>query len=228
MKLIMLPYAGSIFNAYREWEPFTSSKLEIISIDYCGRGKNAYLEEPASWEELVATTCNLIKQHINTDEEYILFGHSMGAKVAYSVYGQLKSTKDKLPVKLVFSGTKSFDTDNKDLYSLSVKEFQDYFIKMGRIKEDVLQNIELREMIFEYLRKDMNLLKGFNFVKERVDIKCPVIIINGNNDEKSSEERWLHVLGKPCVYFNFEGNHFFLFQNKTDVYCRLSKELMKC
>lgn len=226
MKLIMLPYAGSFFNAYREWEMFTSPELKIVSIDYCGRGKNAYLEQPKSWRELIVTTCDLIRKQISGEEAYALFGHSMGAKVAYSAYAQLKAANDKLPETVIFSGTKAFDAVSEDVTSLSEQEFENYFIELGGIDEEVLQHSELRKMIFEYLWEDMNLVKEFDFKSERVEITCPVIVLNGKEDKKSTEKRWAHALGKQCSYLIFAGSHFFLFQNKAVVYSKLRNELM--
>src|ERR1043166_562335 len=83
LRLFCLPYAGGGASMYRAWRPVFPSSIEICPVFLPGREKR--IHEPHIRD------CNLLLENLMkalvqfTDEPYALFGHSMGAFLAYEL-----------------------------------------------------------------------------------------------------------------------------------------------
>lgn len=105
VKIIMFPYAGSIGYAYQKIIPyFDKSKYTIYMIDLNGRGERVEYESYSTWKQLIEDVGVQVNEIINSDSnEYILFGHSMGAKIAYDIYLWIRKKGINPPLYIIFS-----------------------------------------------------------------------------------------------------------------------------
>lgn len=213
IKIIMFPYAGSIGYAYQKMiSYFDKNKYMIYMIDLNGRGERADYDSYVTWNQLIEDISNQVNEIINVDNnDYILFGHSMGAKIAYDVYLKVKEKGCKSPLYIVFSGCKTHDGINEygELLKIPQKNFEQEYISLGGIPEEVLQDNDFRDYVFEVIKEDLQLL--IQYKPKSKKIKDQVIILNGINDDSSSISDWKHLCNK-IIYKMYPGNHFFIFQ----------------
>ena len=82
MKLFCIPYAGGSATMYNRWSTNLSDDIELVPIELAGRGHR--MEEPfyPSFDHAVQDIQQVIAQKRNHDH-FALFGHSMGALLAY-------------------------------------------------------------------------------------------------------------------------------------------------
>jgi len=218
LKFIMLPHAGSICGAYSEWKAFSNHKVEVVSIDYNGRGKYSALPEPRSWKELIVSTAKHVLEHVEEYEEFVLFGHSMGAKVAIDIYFYLAENNYKLPQKLIFSSSKLFSEPQEHLHLMCTRRFEDYFIQLGGISDEVLAFVELKELLFYYLRLDTRLLSQFKARQPYKLVQPSIVILYGDQENGHPKVEWNELFRQACTYKVFPGDHFYLFEQKQDVF----------
>jgi surfactin synthase thioesterase subunit len=224
--LIMVPYAGSLGFAYGCIKEKLKDEYNIIVIDYLGRGNRSDMPSAASLEELVTDVYSQIEMVIQSQIDYILFGHSMGAYIVYEVYQRILSNYIVQPKMLIFSGVKTFNSFEPMVY-LNDEEFYEKYILLGGINEEILENEDMKTLVFENLRTDIELIKEFSMFDLNRKLFIPTIIMNGEDDEKSSYESWCRICRAECLYYVFPGGHFFIY-TFLDGVINTIKNIFKC
>lgn len=215
MKIFLFSYAGSFGYAYRKWESVSSKKLELIPIDYPGKGTRINEEVVSSWKDLIADVTQEVTKHISNEEDYLMFGHSMGAKVAYDVCLKMQQTGTRLPKATFFSGTEPFNV-KPSFYLEDDIVFKEKMIKLGGISKEVLTEPELAEFVFSNLRADAELINQFEF-RNNLKLKTYPVIFSGTKDHLGSVEQWQSILGDELSWYEFVGEHFFIFDSAEKV-----------
>src|SRR4051812_30171971 len=83
LRLFCFPYAGGAANVFHNWSSLLPSSIDVCAVQPPGRG-NRLLEEPyTGLRELVGAAANALLPHM--DRPFALFGHSMGALVAFEL-----------------------------------------------------------------------------------------------------------------------------------------------
>ncbi|NEP01487.1 MAG: hypothetical protein F6K58_23085, partial [Symploca sp. SIO2E9] len=101
LRLFCLPYAGGGSSIFRLWHRELTSNIELCPIELPGR-ENRIREKPIS--NLEVLTEKLVEIFLpHADKPFALFGHSMGALIAYELARKLQQ-KNINPVYLFVSG----------------------------------------------------------------------------------------------------------------------------
>lgn len=213
--MFLFSYAGSFGYSYRQWESCQLSQLELIAIDYPGKGTRINEPPVSSWIELIKDATEEIMKYNLKEQNYLLFGHSMGAKVAYEVCLELQKKGIGLPKVVFFSGTEPF-SKKTNLYLENDTVFRKKMIELGGISKEVLIEPELAEFVFSNLKEDALLLDQFNFEPKR-RLKTYSVILSGDRDQSGTNEEWQSVCGEDFCQFTFFGDHFFIFESAEKV-----------
>src|SRR4051812_533170 len=104
MKIFCLPYAGGSAVIYKEWIPFFPADLKMTGIEYAGHGNRSNQPLYKDVEEAITDVYNIILKQISDGLPYAIFGHSMGAMLAFEVVKKLRTNNQQLPVHIFFSG----------------------------------------------------------------------------------------------------------------------------
>ncbi len=214
IKLFCLPFAGGAASIYDKWESKLSKKIELCPINLAGRG-NRFTDKPyADLEEAVDDIYDIIKNNITEDSEYAIFGHSMGALLAYELIQKIQSHGKNGPVHVFFSGrkpvhipkTEKFYRDMDDL------EFQEAVLLLGITPPEIFKNLELKEIFIPLLRSDFTIAETFVDRPEIVPLKCNISALIGKHENITSEEaeQWEFHTTENCSVYYIEGGHFFL------------------
>ena len=105
MLLFCLAHAGGSTIAYEKLKSYLFDDVLFVPLELPGHLRRA--KEPLCTDfnriidDLTATICSYIDE---MREEYILFGHSLGAVLAYFLFFSLEKQGKRLPVHLIFSG----------------------------------------------------------------------------------------------------------------------------
>ncbi|WP_086315421.1 hypothetical protein A5821_002906 [Enterococcus sp. 7F3_DIV0205] len=226
IQLVMLPYAGSIVNPYKEWLELNDEHFEIIQIEYDGRGRRSFADRPQSWRMLIDKTLKQVLECVDFTKEYILFGHSMGARVAMDIYKKLEKMTIRQPKLLIFSGSETFRSKTyESILSAPTKKFNQFFFKLGGIPKEVIEEVELLELVTDYLREDLALLNQFSISPKKTRVSCPVLIFNGTQEKKSELKEWMDLIGSNCEQIVFQGDHFFIRNNVQEILSAIKKKV---
>ncbi|WP_120197114.1 thioesterase II family protein [Lacrimispora algidixylanolytica] len=216
MKLFCIPYAGGSETIFYSWRKYLGHSIELVPIQLKGRGRRFSESLYKSVEEAVDDIFVNIKDKI-VDDDFCIYGHSMGSLLAYELYYKLSDGDFKLPKHIFFSGHKapSKMLHNRTILELSDNDFINYITKFGGMSEEILDYQELLQIFLPVIKNDIRILDNYNYEEKLARINCDVSIFYGKKDDISMEDilAWKNHVCKSIELYSFEGNHFFINDN---------------
>ncbi|WP_426454321.1 thioesterase II family protein [Paenibacillus sp. S-38] len=227
-RLFTLPYAGGSASIYREWAKSLPQSIEVCSIQLPGRESRLFETPYMTLQPMMEKICEVIRPLL--DIPYALFGHSMGALIAYETARRLQS-EGHPPVHL-FVSAQSAPHRRKPAEELRHLLPDDRFIEKLRsleyTPEEVLRNRELMELLLPMLRADFSVCDTYRFTPGE-QLQCPVSAFGGDADKGISLES-LEAWGE-CTEDGFslrmvQGDHFFLHPYKDVLTADIADKLL--
>lgn len=229
VNLLCLPHAGGTAALYYDLlANEVDENIKIVPVELPGRGNRFCEELLEDFNKLADMVMNEIKSIIMSDDDYALFGYSMGSRLIFEIYYRIANLGLKLPVNMFFcaSETPKFTEFHKNLDDESIKK--DLF-EYGGTPGEVMENEELLEIIIPIMRADLKVLNSYKYVEYSEKIKCPIIIINGKRDYETIAhvEDWKNYSKSICEFVFYEGGHFFIHDYKHNVGRVISEKIKR-
>ena len=203
---------------FLRWRRDLPPWIRLNPIELPGRGTR--ISEPFvdDFDRLVEQLC---EEHANALQgRYALFGHSLGALLAWGIAQRLRALGAGLPVHLFVSASPApsmRDTEyfkGKDSDEALVDELR----RQGGTPEEVLRSAELRRMTLDTLAADYRV--GASFRHDHADpLPIPLHALAGRDDDISAEQvrGWgTEAAGLFTVEW-FDGGHFFIREQQRQV-----------
>jgi medium-chain acyl-[acyl-carrier-protein] hydrolase len=214
VRLFCFSHAGGGAAMYRTWLDALPASVELCAVQLPGR--ESRLREPpfTSMPHLVAALVPELLAHL--DRPYALFGHSMGALVAFEAARALQAMgAQRQPIRLLVSGRRAPHLPETEtlMHTLSDTEFvAEIRRRYGGIPDEVLRHRELLELLLPGLRADIAAIETHTFVPGPA-LGCPLTVFGGDADARATREQlaaWqLHGHGGMRLR-TFGGGHFYL------------------
>ena len=161
-RLFCLPFAGGTPGVYRAWSPLLPADVDVAAVQLPGR-------TPGSGEPLLATIEEIIdvllpEVQAATDVPFALFGHSMGALVAFELALALEDADGPAPDCLFVSGRKAPDELHRGpfLHALPDDEFLDALaVRFGGVPDAIRAEPELLALLLPALRADVRTFETY-------------------------------------------------------------------
>ena len=210
-KIVTMHYAGGNAYSYRFLEEYLNL-YEVINLELPGRGRR--IKEDLIRDPLHAVEDLFIqvKSKIH-DDDYIIYGHSMGALLAFAVAAKM-SNIGRPPKKIVVSGNAGPGIhENKSIYKYSNHDFQEEIVKLGGMHEDVLNSPEIMSFFLPIIKSDFQVAEEFD-VAEFGQLKIPIHVIMGSEEEYVDHiENWKNFTQAELKKDVLVGNHFFIHEH---------------
>nr|BFE81255.1 hypothetical protein GCM10020093_038560 [Planobispora longispora] len=159
-RLVCFAHAGGSATAYREWPALLPESVELHGVQLPGRADRFGEPFPESFQsmaaEIAAETVPLL------DRRFALFGHSMGALLAYEVT-RLLEERGLGPVRLFVSGCRAPHEIRRDDRRLSEHDddrLVSELTRLGGTDAEILTHPAMRELILPYVRGDFRLIEN--------------------------------------------------------------------
>jgi surfactin synthase thioesterase subunit len=225
--LFCIPYAGGSAAVYRDWQNQAPRWLEIHPIELPGRGRLSSVALPQSIPQLAQQITSSLDAE--GDAPFALFGHSMGAAIAYEVARNLEIRGSKLLRRLIVSGARApflprMSSGTSDLTDL---EFLDLLRDLNGTPPDVLDDAELMEVLLPIIRSDFAISEKY-FLKKKHVLQIPITVLAGDGDPYISvddAEAWGKLTVAPLRIVRFPGDHFFIASDEASVIAAVSRDL---
>ncbi|MFC9249793.1 thioesterase II family protein [Amycolatopsis thailandensis] len=107
LRLVCFPHAGGAASFFAGWSAHAPEGVEVHAVQYPGREDRVTEDVPGGVDDLVLAVTGELAPLL--DRPVILFGHSMGAVVAYEVARRLSAGYGAPPRRLVVSARHSPD-----------------------------------------------------------------------------------------------------------------------
>lgn len=216
--MICFPFAGGGASAYINWTNKIDKSVSLCPVQLPGREE--LFAEPAftSMKEAVAALMIPIAA-LAEEKSIILFGHSMGARIAYEVAKALQ--KKGVYVKYLFvSGSPTPDVPEAlPIYNLDDEEFVEGLKRFDGTPKEILENREILSVFLPMLRADFTLIDTY-CESEVTVLKCPIMSFGGDsdNDAKPEEVReWGKYTNTRFDYKIYPGGHFFIKEHEDNL-----------
>ena len=217
LRLICLPPAGGGASRYRDWPTHIPDDVEVMSVQLPAR-ENRFDEPPIeSMEQLVGPLLDGLVSHL--DAPFALFGHSMGALIAFELIRRMRPT-GVAPVHLFASGCRAPHLPSRsNWHTLPDREFLAAIGKLGGIPPELLVESQFLDAMLPTLRSDCALAETY-VVPQQAQLSCPVSAFGGLGDKEVPPEdvrAWSrHTTGRFRTHL-LPGDHFFINSARLDL-----------
>lgn len=209
-RLLCLPHAGGSASFFRDWRKHLEPDVELLAVQYPGR-EERYGEAPAASLEAMAAC--IAEACAGLDERPLaLFGHSMGAAVAYEVALALQG-RGRAPLHLFVS---AHPPPHRQRGGSLHRQADAALLADVRRQSDglpwALDEPAVRELFLPALRADYRLIERYR--RERVEpLDCPVSLLLGEDDDEVNDDEalaWAAASRCGLDVRHFAGGHFYL------------------
>lgn len=220
MKLFCFPYAGSSSAAYMKWKKKIREGIEIVPVELPGRGA-AFRENLCdNMTELIEELFHKMKEDL-VQEEYMLYGHSMGSWIVYYLLNRILKEQIRLPERIFVSGKEAPYVRKMDeiSYSMEDGEFLEKIYQLGGTPREIMDNKEILDIYVPILKNDYKLIQTCKYEEPIEKYNFDIIIFNGLQDELMENDlnSWKQYTDKGVYIYNFEGNHFFIHNHTQEI-----------
>jgi len=214
MKLFCLPHAGGSASVFTPLETIlTRYGIDCVSIEYPGHG--ARMAEPLC-KNIKDLVSDVTKQLPTSEEDYCLYGHSLGGHIAFEVAQSLRRNKSNSLRHLFLSGSAgpSVPVKLKGLHDLPSDIFYERLSSLGGVHNPERWDEDIKEIFLPILRADFEIVSSIEFQNES-PLDIPITAFAGTEDIYSCDEiqQWQRETVFPLSMYQFEGDHFFPFSS---------------
>jgi medium-chain acyl-[acyl-carrier-protein] hydrolase len=213
VRLFCFPHAGAGASVYRGWPGHVPDSIEICAMQPPGREGRLREEPLVRVEDMVEAAAIALRGHI--DRPYALFGHSLGALVAFEVPRALVEQNLALPLHLFVSGQQAPHLPEREP-PIGRLPHDSFVAEVRRrydgIPSEVLNTPELMDLLVPTLRADMCASEEYRYVAGPA-LGCPVTAYSGSEDPDATESEvaaWREHTTAPFRHIVVPGTHFFL------------------
>jgi medium-chain acyl-[acyl-carrier-protein] hydrolase len=165
------------------------------------------------------------------DRPFALFGHSLGALVAFELARRLQRGTGLQPVCLFVSGCGAPQTRSPEssIHKLPAAEFREELRRLNGTPPEVLENDELMDLLLPTLRADFALCETYAY-SPGPPLDCPVSALGGLGDDTVSRQdldAWREQTTGPFRLRMLPGDHFFLQTNQRLLLQAVARELIE-
>jgi surfactin synthase thioesterase subunit len=228
-QLFCFAHAGGGPAFFRPWPASLAPEVAVRRVLLPGREWR--LDEPPFRHigELVEPLCAALEPYL--DQPYALFGHSMGAVVAYEVARRFSGLSGTAPGCLIVSGRRApgLATGRRRLSGLPDEEFLTEVGRLNGIPPEVLSEPELVEMLLPPLRADFELAETYQPLPGG-RLGCPVIAYLSTADPEIDYDgvlSWRDTTTGEFTMRVFRGDHFYLKGGRPDVLTAVREDLLR-
>jgi len=227
LRLFCFPYAGGGASVFRGWAARLAPRVAVCPARLPGR-EARILEPPAERiEELVSGLVRALATVL--DRPYALFGHSMGALVAFELARSLLREGQPGPRALLVAAARAPqlrrapvggpEPDEREL----VEELE----RLGAPTEALENNEELRRLVLPALRADVALCRAYVY-EPGPKLPCPLVVYAGRDDTRLTPEAleaWREQTAGEFRLRWFTGGHLFLHTAEEELLRAVQEDL---
>ncbi len=225
-RLVCFPHAGGSASFFFPLSKALSPSVEVLAVQYPGR-------QDRRAEGCIDTIADLADQISGalrewTDHPIFLFGHSMGAIIAFEAARRLEQAGGPAPTGLFASGRRApsrYRVENVHQHDDDgiVRELQ----LLSGTDSRLLGDGELLRMILPAVRGDYKAIETYR-CDDRATVDCPVTVLTGDVDPRTTIQEacaWReHTTGTFDLRV-FSGGHFFLTAHQAEIIKMISAKL---
>ncbi|WP_367133490.1 MULTISPECIES: thioesterase II family protein [Streptomyces] len=211
--LLCLPFAGAGASFFRPWRDLAVPGVQVLPVQLPGRERR--IAEPAHHDVHEAADSLLpeVLTAVSGSGEVALFGHSLGAVVAYELTRRLQADGTARVARLFVSGSpgpwaprgqRATGLDD-EAFLARVKEFAGY-------RHEAFDDPEMRALLLPTLRSDVEMHESYRPRGEE-PVAVPVTSVRGRDDtlvSAADAAQWRGATSLGFATAELPGGHMYL------------------
>lgn len=227
VRLFCFPYAGGGTWIFRDWIREMAPDVAVCAVKLPGRG-DRYGDPPTvDLRELAEAAAEALAPDL--DKPYAMFGHSMGALLAFECLQHLQAGSAPDPLHLIASAARapSRMKVSEPLHRLPDAEL--LAAVQQRYASPFLNDVssDMMELMLPPLRADMTSFETYVY-RPAPPLSCPLTLFAGRDDAiaRADLDAWAeHTTALPAVT-EFDGGHFFIHDSEAEVRTQVERTLL--
>lgn len=211
-RVYCFPHAGGNARMFLDWQSAVDGMAHIVPVVMPGRGHRFAEPLPTSVEQYAHGAAAAIAATEGTS--YYLFGHSLGALVAFEVARRLR-TDPRLRHVIASGAAAPVLMPSPRVMraaALERREFAAAIGSFGGLPPEVLASEELHDLLLPGVQADFRLAAGYRY-RPTAPLVVGLSLVNGRDDTHVTHERlagWDAESRLPVRRHWVPGGHFYL------------------
>ncbi|EFL30479.1 thioesterase [Streptomyces viridochromogenes DSM 40736] len=211
--LVCFPHAGGTAGQYFPLSAALAPDIRVLAVQYPGRQDRC--SEPAFEDvALLADEIARLLAEPRPASSPVLFGHSLGALVAFETAARLEHRYGAAPAGLIVSGMQApYRRTASRLTGDSEDAALEALLGLGGTDPAITGHPELRAVILPALRSDFRAAAAYRPGSSPSLLSCPVTAWTGRDDEFTHGDdihAWAEHTTAGFHTRDFAGDHFYL------------------
>jgi surfactin synthase thioesterase subunit len=225
-RLVCLPYAGGSAPYFRPVALALDPSVDVVAIQYPGRQDRRHEQPIGDMHELADRIAAILGRQPRLP--LTLFGHSMGAVLAFEVARRLEAAGDG-PARIYVSGRRAPSTHRVETIHLRDDQGIIEELRNGDgTAAAILNDSEMLQAALPALRADYMATESYRCA-DGATVDCPITAMTGDRDPKTTleeAEAWeRHTTGAFDLKV-YPGGHFFLADNGPKINTALARHFV--
>jgi surfactin synthase thioesterase subunit len=224
LKLVCLPHAGGGASSFTRWLGLFPPEISPVRVQLPGREEVASQPPLRRVHDVLAELLPQTRQLLDTP--VALYGHSMGALVAFEIARAL-SADGSSPVHLFVSGRRAphLPARKATIHRLPHEEFAAALVDVGGLARSA--SPAFRRYALPIIRADLEIAEEFEYRPEP-RLECPITAFYGSEDpivDVDQVEAWAKETRSTFDIHAFSGDHFFNQRHRAAITARIAAAL---
>nr|AXL05671.1 thioesterase [uncultured bacterium] len=221
-----LPHAGGSASFFFPVSKALAPAVEVLAVQYPGRQDRRHEPAVDNIPDLADQILDALR-HLD-DRPLALFGHSMGAILAYEVALRMTDAGLGPPAHLFVSGRRAPCRDRHDRWQpMTDARIVSELRTLSGTDAAVLADPETLAMILPAVRADYRAVQTYRHDPDQ-ELDCSVTVLTGDSDPRvtlDDAQAWAGHTTGPTDLQVFPGGHFFLVDQGERVVATLTRRL---
>jgi medium-chain acyl-[acyl-carrier-protein] hydrolase len=212
LRLFCFHHAGGSTTLFHQWRDKLPPHIELWVARLPGRGDRAAEPPVKRMVPLVQEMSEALVPFLK--EPFALFGHSMGASIAFETARLVRRKYGAQPMRLLVSSCQAPQRLHFALptYDLPDAAFIERLRGLNGTPQPLFDDPRLLMMMLPVIRADVELLQTYEYLAD-APLDCPITIFGGLRDEVvklAGMMAWRRQTTAEAILHLLPGDHFFL------------------
>jgi len=223
LRLFCIPYAGGGASMFQRWAARLPAGVELCAVQLPGRETRLDEEPFDRFEPLLDALELALLPYL--DRRFALFGHSMGAILAFELARALER-RGAAPAHVIASGRAAPQLADRraPIHGLPPAQFLAEVSALGGTPPELLAHGEVRRALLPTLQADFAAIERWRYAA-RPPLTAPLTAVGGAADPRIGRaelDAWRAQTTGEFALQLFAGGHFFLRESEAELVALLA------